>query len=153
MITAYIMLVKVRFGGTQKYVKVAETEDGYDDFNTFLQKVIQKLDLPLEIELHLTDESGTEVDADVFEELLQAANLTVSMTTEKSAVVLQHDVSYASLESTMSDSSSVSVSGDSLLVSSDSSDATVIVQTNGGKRTHAEQESAKEEESTSLCAK
>ncbi|KAM7380002.1 hypothetical protein PAMP_003332 [Pampus punctatissimus] len=34
----YIMLVKVRFGGTQKYVKVAETEDDYDDFNTFLQK-------------------------------------------------------------------------------------------------------------------
>ena len=32
------MLVKVRFGETQKYVKVAETEDGYDDFNTFLLK-------------------------------------------------------------------------------------------------------------------
>ena len=44
----------------------------------------------------------------------------------------------------MSVNSSVSVSGDSLLVSSDSSDATVIVQTNGGKRTHAEWESAKE---------
>ncbi|XP_030588512.1 uncharacterized protein LOC115782476 [Archocentrus centrarchus] len=138
------MLVKVRFGETQKYVKVAETEDGYDDFSTFLQKVIVKLGLPLETELHLTDESGTEVDADVFEDLLQAGNLTVRVTTEKSTVVLQHDLSSTSLESTMSDNSSVSVSGDSLLASSDSSDATVIVHTNGGTRTHAEQEAAKE---------
>lgn len=45
--------------------------------------VIQKLDLPLETELHLTDKSKTEVDADVFEELLQTANLTVGVTTEK----------------------------------------------------------------------
>ncbi|KAG7505294.1 hypothetical protein JOB18_028427 [Solea senegalensis] len=134
----YIMLVKVRFGETQKYVKVAETEDGYDDFNTFLQKVILKLQLPLETELHLTDESGTEVDADVFEELLQAGNLTVRVTTEMSTVMLQHDC--ASLES---DNSSESVSQDSLQTSSDSSDATVIVQTNGGTRTHAERESAK----------
>ncbi|CAJ1048612.1 uncharacterized protein LOC111571121 isoform X3 [Xyrichtys novacula] len=87
------MLVKVRFRETQKYVKVAETEDGYDDFNTFLQKVIQKLDLPLETELHLTDESGTEVDADLFEELLQAGNLTVRVSTEKSTVVIQEDLS------------------------------------------------------------
>lgn len=32
------MLVKVRFGETQKYVKVAQTEEGYEDYNTFLQK-------------------------------------------------------------------------------------------------------------------
>lgn len=32
------MLVKVRFGEIQKYVKVAETEEGYDSFDTFLQK-------------------------------------------------------------------------------------------------------------------
>ncbi|MED6263944.1 hypothetical protein CHARACLAT_009774, partial [Characodon lateralis] len=70
----FIMLVKVRFGEMQKYVKVAETEDGYD-FNTFLQEV-----------------------------------------------VLQHDLSSASLESTMSDNSSLAVSGDSLLASTDSSD-------------------------------
>ncbi|XP_051795507.1 uncharacterized protein LOC127537497 isoform X3 [Acanthochromis polyacanthus] len=101
-----IMLVKVRFGETQKYVKVAETEDGYDDFNTFLQKV-----------------------------------------------ALQHDLSYTSLESPMSDNSSGSVSGVSSLVSSDSSDATVIVHTNGGRRTHAERESAKEMVRNALKAK
>ncbi|CAJ1083779.1 uncharacterized protein LOC127531094 isoform X2 [Xyrichtys novacula] len=146
------MLVKVRFRETQKYVKVAETEDGYDDFNTFLQKVIQKLDLPLETELHLTDESGTEVDADVFEELLQAGNLTVRVSTEKSTVVLQEDLSNTLSASPFSDTSS-SVSEDSLLVSSDSSDATVIVHTNGGKRTHAERESAKEMVRDALQAK
>lgn len=32
----------------------------------------------------MTDDSGTEVDADVFEELLQAGNLTVRVATEKS---------------------------------------------------------------------
>ncbi|KAK5611837.1 hypothetical protein CRENBAI_008674 [Crenichthys baileyi] len=45
----------------------------------------------------------------------------------------------------MSDDSSVAVSGDSSLASSDSSDAAVIVHTNGGTRTHAEREVAKEE--------
>ncbi|KAG7313896.1 hypothetical protein KOW79_022392 [Hemibagrus wyckioides] len=78
------MLVKVRFGENQKYVKVAKTEEGYEDFNTFLQKVIETLCLPLQSELRLTDESGTEVDADVFEELLQAGNLTVTVSTEQS---------------------------------------------------------------------
>lgn len=53
--------------------------------NLIFLSVIQKLDLPLESELHLTDESGTEVDADVFEELLQAGNLTVRVALEKSA--------------------------------------------------------------------
>lgn len=43
-----------------------------------------KAKLPLETGLHLTDESGTEVDADVFEELLQAGNLTVRVMTGKS---------------------------------------------------------------------
>ena len=100
----------------------------------------------------MTEESGTEVDADVFEELLHSGNLTVRVTTEKSTgetchwvfsfcvyifqklftVVLQHELS--SLESSMSDNSSDSQDS---LQTSDSSDATVIVQTNGGTRTHA----------------
>ncbi|XP_071399447.1 uncharacterized protein [Centroberyx affinis] len=149
----FVMLVKVKFGETQKYVKVAETGDGYDDFNTFLQKVIQKLDLPLETELHLTDGTGTEIDEDVFEELLQAGNLIVRVETEKSTVLLHDDLSYTSLESPISDNSSLSVSEDSLAVSSDSSDATVIVQTNGGRRTHAERDSAKEMVKDALKAK
>lgn len=52
-------------------------------------------------------------------------------------VVLQHDLLDTLLESSMSDNSFASVSRDSLLVPSDSLDATVIVKTNGGRRTHA----------------
>lgn len=51
--------------------------------------VIEKLGLPLQSELHLTDESGTEVDADVFEELLQAGNLTVKVSTGQSSGKIQ----------------------------------------------------------------
>ncbi|XDV21824.1 hypothetical protein PO909_026844 [Leuciscus waleckii] len=128
------MLVKVRFGETQKYVKVAQTEEGYEDYNTFLQKVIEKLGLPLQTELHVTDESGTEVDADVFEELLKAGNLTIHVSTEKSTVVLNQD-----------SSSELLVSDTSSSVASDSSDATVIIEINNEyKRTHIEQESANE---------
>lgn len=52
----------------------------------------------------------------------------------------------ASLESSVSDHSPSNVSDSSsrLLLSSDSSDGTVIISTNGGKRTLAERESAKE---------
>ena len=32
----------------------------------------------------MTDETGTEIDADVFEELVQAGNLTVRVATDKS---------------------------------------------------------------------
>ncbi|XP_035018982.1 uncharacterized protein LOC118113392 [Hippoglossus stenolepis] len=136
------MLVKVRYGESQKYVKVAETEEGYDDFNTFLQKVLEKLGLPLQTELHLTDESGTEVDADVFDELLQAGNLTIMVSTEQSTVVLQ-DLSYTSFESHMSDTSSVSDASTSAV--SVSSDATIIPERDSGaKRSHSDRESARE---------
>ncbi|KAJ4940677.1 hypothetical protein JOQ06_026973 [Pogonophryne albipinna] len=104
------MLVKVRYGESQKYVKVAETEEGYESYSTFLQN----LGLPLQSELHVTDESGTEVDADVFEELLQAGNRTVKVSTEQSSV---------------SDSSDAT---------------TVLERDSGVKRVHADRESAKE---------
>ncbi|CAL8271733.1 unnamed protein product [Lota lota] len=121
------MLVKVRFGSSQKYVKVAETEGGYEDYNTFIQKVIGKLGLPVQTELHLTDKSGTEVDADVFEELLQAGDLTINVSTERSTEI--------SFESNVSDTLSS--------VPSDSSDATIILEKDRGmKRTHADRESA-----------
>ncbi|XP_056268773.1 uncharacterized protein LOC130192693 [Pseudoliparis swirei] len=129
------MLVKVRFGSSQKYVKVAETEAGYEDYNTFIEKVIGKLGLPLQTDLHVTDQSGTEVDADVFEELLQAGDLAVNVSTEKSGVVLQPDQAEISFESNVSDTVSS--------VPSDSSDATITLENDGGrKRTHDDRESA-----------
>ncbi|KAK5933448.1 hypothetical protein CgunFtcFv8_013928 [Champsocephalus gunnari] len=124
------MLVKVRYGESQKYVKVAETEEGYESYSTFLQKVIEKLGLPLQSELHLTDESGTEVDADVFEELLQAGNLTVKVSTGQSSVVLQN-VSHTLLESDLSDTS-FSVTNASSSAVSDSSDARIVLERDSG---------------------
>ncbi|KAE8278071.1 hypothetical protein D5F01_LYC23868 [Larimichthys crocea] len=72
----------------------------------YVGQVIEKLGLPLQTVLHLTDESGTEVDADVFEELLQAGDLTIKVSTEKSTVVLHEDQSCTSLESPVWDTSS-----------------------------------------------
>lgn len=51
---------------------------------SLLFSVIEKLGLPLQTELHVTDDSGTEVDADVYEELLKAGNLIIHVSTEKS---------------------------------------------------------------------
>ncbi|XP_077439108.1 uncharacterized protein LOC144062000 [Vanacampus margaritifer] len=130
------MLVKVKFGESQKYVKVAQAENGYEDFSIFLQKVIEKLELPLHSELHLTDDSGTEVDADVFEELLQAGNLTINVCKEKSKAVLHQDLSFTSSETCTSDSSSMV---------SDSPDVMVTETSDRGlKRAHCDQDSAKE---------
>ncbi|KAK1903732.1 ATP phosphoribosyltransferase regulatory subunit [Dissostichus eleginoides] len=137
------MLVKVRYGERQKYVKVAETEEGYESYSTFLQKVIEKLGLPLQSELHLTDESGTEVDADVFEELLQAGNLTVKVSTGRSSVVLQN-VSHTLLESDVSDTSFSVTSASSSEVSDSSESRIVLERDSGVKRVHADRESAKE---------
>ncbi|KAI9547953.1 hypothetical protein NQZ68_012970 [Dissostichus eleginoides] len=137
------MLVKVRYGESQKYVKVAETEEGYERYSTFLQKVIEKLGLPLQSELHLTDESWTEVDADVFEELLQAGNLTVKVSTGRSSVVLQN-VSHTLLESDVSDTSFSVTSASSSAVSDSSESRIVLERDSGVKRVHADQESAKE---------
>ncbi|XP_033960462.1 uncharacterized protein [Pseudochaenichthys georgianus] len=137
------VLVKVRYGESQKYVKVAETEEGY---------FIEKLGLPLQSELHLTDESGTEVDADVFEELLQAGNLTVKVSTGQSSVVLQN-VSHTLLESDLSDTS-FSVTNASSSAVSDSSDARIVLERDSGvKRVHADRESAKEMVSDVLQSK
>ncbi|XP_034061589.1 uncharacterized protein LOC117539500 [Gymnodraco acuticeps] len=146
------MLVKVRYGESQKYVKVSETEEGYESYSTFLQKVIEKLGLPLQSELHLTDESGTEVDADVFEELLQAGNLTVKVSTGQSSVVLQN-VSHTLLESDLSDTS-FSVTNASSSTVSNSSDARIVLERDSGvKRVHVDRESDKEMVSDVLQSK
>uniref|UniRef100_A0AAV2MHN6 Uncharacterized protein n=1 Tax=Knipowitschia caucasica TaxID=637954 RepID=A0AAV2MHN6_KNICA len=65
------MLIPVKFGEVQKYIALVPSDDGCSDFDTFHQKVTEKLGLPLGTQLHLTDETGTEVEADVFGELLE----------------------------------------------------------------------------------
>ncbi|XP_034530081.1 uncharacterized protein LOC117805460 [Notolabrus celidotus] len=69
------MLAKVEYGGVQKYIKVPQS-DGNFDFLQFLQEVTNKFSLQAHLltegELRLNDESGTEIDADVFDELLKS---------------------------------------------------------------------------------
>ncbi|KAI9535100.1 hypothetical protein NQZ68_007189, partial [Dissostichus eleginoides] len=77
-------------------------------------------------ELHLTDESGTAADADVFEELLQAGNLTVKVSTEQSSVVLQNR-SHTLLESDVSDTSSSVTNASSSAVSDSSIQTTKVL--------------------------
>ncbi|KAF6732801.1 hypothetical protein FQA47_012888 [Oryzias melastigma] len=69
------MLGKVEYGGVQKYVKVPHSEECFD-FSRFLQDVADKFGLQVELltegVLVLMDQSGTEVDADIFDELLKS---------------------------------------------------------------------------------
>ncbi|KAM9385553.1 uncharacterized protein KZ484_007049 [Pholidichthys leucotaenia] len=69
------MLVKVEYGGVQKYMKVPQSDDNFD-FMTFLQEVSDKFGLQAKLGaegvLTLTDTSGSEVDADIFDELIKS---------------------------------------------------------------------------------
>ncbi|CAL8255739.1 unnamed protein product [Arctogadus glacialis] len=64
------MLVKVKFREKQKYIKVIES-DGTCDYQQFHQTVIEKFGLPPDIEIIYKDTSGTEVEPDIFSELLK----------------------------------------------------------------------------------
>ncbi|XP_041846863.1 uncharacterized protein LOC121643484, partial [Melanotaenia boesemani] len=69
------MLAKVEYGGVQKYIKVPQNEECFDFFQ-FLQDVTDKFSLRAQLlsegVLVLTDTSGTEVDVDIFDELLKS---------------------------------------------------------------------------------
>ncbi|KAK7918721.1 hypothetical protein WMY93_010005 [Mugilogobius chulae] len=59
------MLVKVEYGGVKKFIKVPDIE-GTFDLPAFFKKLERRG------ELCLTDETGTEVDTDIFDELLKS---------------------------------------------------------------------------------
>ncbi|XP_073349133.1 uncharacterized protein [Pagrus major] len=68
------MLAKVEYRGVQKYIKVPQMEENFD-FLQFLQAVTDKFSLQAQLDegvLSLTDTSGTEVDADAFDELIKS---------------------------------------------------------------------------------
>lgn len=72
------MLAKVEFRGVQKYITIPQTEERFD-FDRFHQEITEKFSLPPESQTEghftLTDESGTEVDGDVFDELVKSGVL------------------------------------------------------------------------------
>ncbi|XP_041966428.1 uncharacterized protein LOC121724134 [Alosa sapidissima] len=69
------MLARVEYRGVQKYIKVPQNDENFD-FLQFLQAVTDKFSLQAESLneglLSLTDTSGTEVDADIFDELIKS---------------------------------------------------------------------------------
>ncbi|XP_041922680.1 uncharacterized protein LOC121718890 isoform X2 [Alosa sapidissima] len=67
---AWRMLVKVKYREKQKYVKVTNS-DGTCDYQQFHQAVVEKFGLPPDAEVIYKDSSGTEVDPDIFSELLE----------------------------------------------------------------------------------
>ncbi|XP_063058531.1 uncharacterized protein LOC134452092 isoform X2 [Engraulis encrasicolus] len=62
------MLLRVSFGGVQKYIKMLELT-----FDDFLREVSLKFNIPEDrwLDLKVYDQSNTEVDAEVFEELVK----------------------------------------------------------------------------------
>ncbi|XP_034740124.1 uncharacterized protein LOC117952118 [Etheostoma cragini] len=100
------MLIKVKCGGTKKYVKMEEV-----NFSDFISAVQQKFLIPESTPLKVTNEQGIEVDEDVFPELATAKEVCFVIYTDNDAAVLQQESegpSSPSLTDTLSISSSLS---------------------------------------------
>ncbi|XP_054878964.1 uncharacterized protein LOC129353626 isoform X2 [Poeciliopsis prolifica] len=68
------MLIHVKFGDLQKYVKLEEVE-GLFDFNQFHEKVIEQFCLPPDTKVTYKDATDTEVDEEIFSDLLRQGNV------------------------------------------------------------------------------
>ncbi|XP_077951683.1 uncharacterized protein LOC120811737 isoform X3 [Gasterosteus aculeatus] len=137
------MLAKVEIGGVLKYVKIPET-DGFFQFDMFLQEVNDKFSLQpdsfSEGQFTITDMSGTEVDGDIFDELVKSGVLTfkVPLPVMDLDVELVADQASSSVLTSLSPTSSHS----SLVVAqtalspalSHSSDSTVILESTRKRR-------------------
>ncbi|XP_065119095.1 uncharacterized protein [Paramisgurnus dabryanus] len=96
------MLVRVACRGTQKYVKVTETNGEYN-YHQFHQEVIKKFGLPYDVDVTYKDSTETEVDADIFSELLLQGNVTLTacMDDDLSDVSMSSYASFSSNASTL----------------------------------------------------
>ncbi|XP_034149315.1 uncharacterized protein LOC117594741 isoform X2 [Esox lucius] len=101
-LVAWRMLVKVKYREHQKYVKVTESDGNYD-YQLFHQAVIDKFGLPPDTEIIYKDSSGTEVDPDIFSELLNKGEdlLKVYVTDDFEDVSVCSEGSYPSDASTV----------------------------------------------------
>ncbi|RVE61679.1 hypothetical protein OJAV_G00174860 [Oryzias javanicus] len=72
------MLVQVRYNQQQKYVKVDDV-DGQLDFIEFHKKVIERFCLPPEAKVVYKDATGTEVDEDIFNDLVSQGNVVLTV--------------------------------------------------------------------------
>ncbi|XP_050984428.1 uncharacterized protein LOC127176683 [Labeo rohita] len=74
------MLVQVKYGEQQKYVKLDSTE-GQFDFLQFHLKVIERFCLPPDAKVIYKDATGTEVDAEIFSDLIGQGNVVLKVFT------------------------------------------------------------------------
>ncbi|CAL8310681.1 unnamed protein product [Gadus morhua 'NCC'] len=72
------MLVRVRYGQQQKYVKLEEDE-GRFDFLQFHEKVIERFCLPTDAKVAYKDATGTEVDEEIFSDLVGQGNVVLTV--------------------------------------------------------------------------
>ncbi|CAL8340171.1 unnamed protein product [Boreogadus saida] len=72
------MLVQVRYGQQQKYVKLEEDE-GRFDFLQFHEKVIERFCLPTDAKVTYKDATGTEVDEEIFSDLVGQGNVVLTV--------------------------------------------------------------------------
>ncbi|TDH05613.1 hypothetical protein EPR50_G00124220 [Perca flavescens] len=78
------MLIKVKCGGTKKYVKMEDVS-----FSDFISAVQQKFLIPESTPLKVTDEQGIEVDEDVFPELATAKEICFVIYSENEIPLLE----------------------------------------------------------------
>ncbi|XP_028252236.1 uncharacterized protein LOC114453878 isoform X2 [Parambassis ranga] len=72
------MLVQVKYCEEKKYVKLNEVE-GHFNFGQFSEKVIERFCLPPDVQLTFKDATGTEVDAEIFSDLLGQGNVVLTV--------------------------------------------------------------------------
>ncbi|XP_023815113.1 uncharacterized protein LOC111948039 isoform X1 [Oryzias latipes] len=72
------MLVQVRYRQQQKYVKLDEV-DGQFDFMQLHEKVIERFCLPPDAKVVYKDATGTEVDEDIFNDLVSQGSVVLTV--------------------------------------------------------------------------
>ncbi|XP_061749766.1 uncharacterized protein LOC133548848 [Nerophis ophidion] len=72
------MLVQVKYNQQQKYVKLDDVE-GQFDFLQFHEKVIERFCLPPDASIMYKDATGTEVDAEIFSDLVGQDNVVLTI--------------------------------------------------------------------------
>lgn len=75
------MLFKVQYAGKKHYIKLNGAS-----YSTFLRQAKENFDIPEETNVYLVDETGMEVDEDVFSDVLEEKSNIVWTLTDASSV-------------------------------------------------------------------
>ncbi|XP_013856449.1 uncharacterized protein LOC106512361, partial [Austrofundulus limnaeus] len=137
------MLAEVEYGGVQKYIKVPQSDESFH-FLQFLQEVMDKFGFQPQLftagVLVLTDTSDTEVDSDIFDELVKSGVQAFKVgyrkqTTTDFEISIVEDESQSSVQPLVPPTSPVSWSDHpSSPASSCSSDSTIILKSTNNRK-------------------